>query len=161
MGSARRRVFLGVVLAALLAASLPASAVEPHAVDAKACDASGSAEACARAGDYLWHHNGTKNLARCSESGEELCVRPAETRVSAVRRIDQAAYKYHDKACAGELAEACNRAGVYHAVQYAGAGDEDTAAKEAREAELRFAKACRLGSEEGCRNVGSTRPLKR
>jgi TPR repeat protein len=150
-----------VVFAVLLPALWPAQAAEPHALDAKACEAEGSAEACARAGDYLWHHNGTKNLARCAEPGEELCVRPVETRVSAIRRIDRAAYKYHDKACAGEHAEACNRAGVYHAVQFGGAGDEDTAAREAREAELRFAKACKLGSEEGCRNVGSTRPLKR
>lgn len=161
MGSVRRHARWEMVLAVLLAAMAAAQAAEPHADDAKACDAAGSAEACARAGDYLWHHNGTKNLARCVETGEELCVRPAETRVSAIRRIDQTAYKYHDKACAGEQAEACNRAGVYHAVQYGGAADEDTAAKEAREAELRFAKACKLGSEEGCRNVGSTRPLKR
>ncbi|HEX7890805.1 MAG TPA: hypothetical protein VF522_15700 [Ramlibacter sp.] len=150
-----------MVLAVLLPAMVPAQAAEPYAADAQACDAAGSAEACARAGDFLWHHNGTKNLARCLESGEELCVRPAETRVTAIRRIDRAAYKFHDKACAGDNAESCNRAGVFHAVQYGGAGDEDTAAREARDAELRFAKACKLGSQEGCRNVGSTRPLKR
>ena len=161
MGRARRYALRGMVLAVLLPALLPAQAAEPHAVDAKACETSSSAEACARAGDYLWHHNGTKNLVRCVESGEELCIRPEETRVSAIRRIDQVGYKYHDKACAGDNAESCNRAGVYHAMQYTRAADEDTAATEAREAELRFAKACKLGSEEGCRNVGSTRPLKR
>jgi TPR repeat protein len=87
------------------------------------------------------------------------CQRDNEARTVAVRRIDKDALEYHDRACLFGDAEACNKAGVTYAVE-SSAAPEDDAPTLASQAEVRFEKACKLGSKQGCRNVGSTRPAK-
>lgn len=131
---------------------------DPFAVISKNCAARSNAAACASAGDYLWENNG-KKLVACTSATYTVCIRPGEDRAAAVARIDELAYQFHEKACASQHAEACNKAGVHFAVQYAGASDQEAPALAAK-AESRFRKACDLGSKEGCGNVGSTRPAR-
>lgn len=131
---------------------------EEFALLAKRCDMEGTAVSCAAVGAFLWAIEG-KKLADCASPFGSVCIRRMEARASAVARVDKLALNFHDKACALGDGEACNKAGVYFAVSYARASDEDAPAL-AREAEARFEQACKLGSREGCGNVGSTRPIK-
>jgi hypothetical protein len=147
-----------VFLSLLVVATRAAATDDTFTVLAKGCDGQNSAQACAAVGDYLWDNNGRK-LLPCSSASSTLCVRPNEDRNAAVARVDELAYQFHERACGLRHAEACNKAGVYFAVKYAGASDKEAPAL-AAEAEVRFEKACKLGSREGCGNVGSTRPAK-
>lgn len=142
----------------VILAACATTSEDPFAAVAKNCDAQSSAKACAFAGDYLWENNGRK-LVACTSASHTLCIRPGEDKAAAVARIDELAYQFHEKACASQHAEACNKAGVHFAVKYAGASDQEVPALAAK-AESRFRKACDLGSKEGCGNVGSTRPVK-
>ena len=131
---------------------------EDFALLAKRCDMEGTAASCAAVGAYLWGIDG-KKLAACASPFGSVCIRRMETRASAVARVDKLAFNFHEKACALGDGEACNKAGVYFAVSYARAPDEDAPAL-AREAEARFEQACQLDSREGYGNVGSTRSVK-
>lgn len=153
-------MFRWFIFAAVLGCSACASgpSEDPFLALAKKCDSAPSASSCAAAGDYLWDNNG-KKLRPCKSRLAVSCQRDNEDRVAAVRRIDKLAFEYHDRACLFGDAAACNKAGVAYAVEFSVASEND-APELARQAEVRFAKACQLGSKEGCRNVGSTRPAK-
>jgi hypothetical protein len=151
-----RQFFAALVV--LVCTACASSKNDPFLGLAKDCDSSPSASSCAAAGDYLWKNNG-KALRPCKDPTWISCQRPEEDRAAAVRRIDKTAFEYHDRACFFGDADACNKAGVAYAVEYANASDND-APQFARHAEQRFERACKLGSKEGCRNVGTTRPAK-
>jgi TPR repeat protein len=152
-----RRFSFFVLLAVL--AGCATTSKEPFTLLANRCDSGGGAKACAATGDYLWENNGRK-LVACSASVNLVCIRSNEDRSTAVARIDELAYQYHERACKLGDAESCNGAGVYFAVKYARASDQ-VAPAFAAQAESQFRRACDLGSKEGCNNVGSTRPTKR
>jgi hypothetical protein len=142
------------ILLILFAATRIAAANEPFTSLAADCDSRNTGPACAAAGDYLWDNNG-KKLRDCSSESAIVCIRPTEGRIAAVARVDDLAFQYHSKACAQQHAEACNKAGVHFAIKSAGAPDEKAPALAAK-AEALFEKACKLGSREGCLNVGTT-----
>lgn len=153
-------MFRLLVLAAVLGCTACASgsSEDPFFALAKKCDAAPSASTCAAAGNYLWDNNG-KKLRSCKNRLAISCQRDNEDRVSAIRRIDKIASEYHDRACLFGDAGSCNKAGVALAVE-SSLAPEDAAPELARQAEVRFEKACKLGFKDGCRNVGSTRPAK-
>lgn len=126
------------------AAPMAHNGVDSDSALAARCATASDGEACYQLGERFGE--AAKQAAGCARGVEDACGRlPTAHRGVAASELDERATGYYRQACDVDHGDGCMKLGSHYAIR----GDNT-------QAEIAFAKACKLGSKWGCRFLGST-----